>query len=145
MPQFAAKADRTPARNSSPHSGLMKKAAAPAANAFQRTIRSSFAVNEPFYLPTCRREKAAGRFQHRRVIVEQPDRGSRFSHQSLTKPGAHRRRRSSGIVNYRAFLVRSLRGIIPPASATSTPLAINRSAASAGFFPYKPVSTSADK
>ena len=44
MPQFAAKADRTPARNSSPHSGLMKKAAAPAANAFQRTIRSSFAV-----------------------------------------------------------------------------------------------------
>jgi hypothetical protein len=44
MPQFAAKADRTRARNSSPHSGLMKKAAAPAAKAFQRTIRSSFAV-----------------------------------------------------------------------------------------------------
>src|SRR6266478_8236010 len=40
----AAKADRTPARNSSAHSGLMKKAAAPAANAFQRTARSSFAL-----------------------------------------------------------------------------------------------------
>ena len=90
-------------------------------------------------------QKAAGRFQHRRVIVEQPDSGSRFNQQSLTKPGAHRGRRSSGIVNCRAFLVRSLRGIIPPASATSIPLAINRSAASAGFFPYKPVSTSADK
>src|SRR5260370_36623193 len=113
-----------------------------------RMTQESVRVDEPFYLPTCRREKAAGGFQHRRVIVEQPDRGSRFSrfsHQSLTKPGAHRRRRSSGIVNWRAFLVRTLRGVIPPASATSTPLAINRSAASAGFFPYKPVSTSADK
>src|SRR6266496_6605578 len=105
-----------------------------------RMTQESVRVDERFYLPICRREKAAGRFQHRRVIVEQPDRGSRFSHQSLTKPGAHRRRRSSGIVSCRAFLVRSLRGIIPPASATSTPLAINRSAASAGFFPYKPVS-----
>src|SRR5512132_150191 len=94
-----------------------------------RMTQESVRVDEPFYLPTCRREKAAGRFQHRRVIVEQADRGSRFSHQSLTKSGAHS----------------SLRGIIPPASATSTPLAINRSAASAGFFPYKPVSTSADK
>ena len=52
-----------------------------------RMTQESVRVDEPFYLPTCRREKAAGRFQHRRVIVEQPDRGSRFGHQSLTKPG----------------------------------------------------------
>ena len=88
----------------------------------------------------------------RRPVAFSTDRSSssnqtvrRFSRQSLTEPGAHRGRRSSGIVNCRAFLVRSLRGIIPPASATSIPLAINRSAASAGFFPYKPVATSADK
>jgi hypothetical protein len=62
MPQFAAKADRTPARNSSPHSGLMKKGAAPAANAFQRTIRSSFAVRTMTLvegeIPLSRRERA---------------------------------------------------------------------------------------
>src|SRR4029434_7839003 len=39
MPQFAAKADRTPARNSSPHSGLMKKTAAPPHTAFQPKSR----------------------------------------------------------------------------------------------------------
>ncbi len=37
-----------------------------------RMTQESVRVDEPFYLPTCRREKAAGRFQHRRVIVEQP-------------------------------------------------------------------------
>src|SRR5437764_15058513 len=100
-----------------------------------RMTQESVRVDEPFYLPTCRREKAAGRFQHRPVIVEQPDRGSRFSHQSLTKPGAHRRRRSSGIVNSRAILVSSLRGITPPATATSTTLATTRPAASTGTFP----------
>src|SRR5437667_7457947 len=68
-----------------------------------RMTQESVRVDEPFYLPTCRREKAAGRFQHRRVIVEQPDRGSRFSHQSLTKFFFSSRRRHTRSVS--AFLL----------------------------------------
>jgi hypothetical protein len=37
-------------------------------------------VGERFCLPTCRNEKSARRFQYRRVIVEQADSGSGFSH-----------------------------------------------------------------